>query len=183
MASDNAEKMMSALKYLVVLVLLVVVVVGAFWRSGGDRKDTRQVYYFDEANNCVFIDSAGLIPPIISPTQQDSDEPAGVIARIFSCSGCAASYDGMTLEEVQRNGGFVAWLEKYTPEGQRMLSGGGGNYENVEFDLSAKHKLMRSPDSPHWVPVESPAANMIRSAMGSRCGNGSPRSCGPPTKP
>ena len=167
------------IKYVLVVLLLVVLIVYMTTGTGGSRKDTRLVYYYDEATNTVFLDSAQLIPPIKAPSQEGSDTPSGVRAYIFACESCAPSYEGMTLDEVVNNGGYIAWLEKYTPEGQQILSGNTDVNADADFETGTRYKLIRSPDNEQWVPVESRAANMIRAALKSRCGKATPRVCRP----
>ncbi len=167
-----------------VSVLVLAVAIAAVFitkLTGGSKLPgvSRHAYYYDLNTGELFIDDAALIPPIDAPSgvlKGTERDKAGVRAYVFTCGEDS---------EADR---YIAWLETYTPEAQRLLTqtkpdksthplggpaGGGPTPLVAQVNPDAPDKLT-------WTPSLSPmGVKLIHSGI-TPCPNGStPKPCFP----
>ena len=112
----------------IITILAVVLLVGALWailsQTRGSRSGPRdtQAYFYDLGSGKLFLDLSTSFPPIIAPSGSYMDKPGGVRAFIYSCGECDSDYSGMTVEELEEAGAYIAFIEKYTAQVQERLT-------------------------------------------------------------
>lgn len=149
--------------------------------TSGGRGRGQQIthqYFYDLNTGELFEAEINLHPPIAAPSgplQRDmrplrQGGPAGVRARVFSCTDCA-----------DRSSHFIGYLEMYPESVKRRLEQA-GDQAMMMMEMEAMQMLVRRPDSERWVSSDRPEYGQIMQDIYSRdrCPDGQrPRPCHP----
>jgi hypothetical protein len=157
-------------------VALLIIALGGFFVLNGHRigdSGSRDVYFYDMNTGKIFVSSNAELPPIETDSGLHHNLPAGVRIRIFAC-GEYAEFSGLTLEEVQAEGGFPLWLERYTMDAKQMVGDESGGPVMIESGL-----LIRAIGGKNWVPRNSPAGVRVIQQVQELCPDGRLKLCEP----
>lgn len=128
--------------------------------------DFRFAYFYDLNTQKIFRDDAQAIPPI----DTESGAGAGVRAMVVTCGGCG---------EDER---FVAWMERYTPEGKKKALAYQAQmraHPSSDIPEPTGGQEIRSGKDPTWYPSESPRGQQIRQSLYTLCNGKSAITCRP----
>ena len=123
-----------------------------------DQLATVKLVYFDtEAQSIRLIDHTYPAMPK-SPLKGTSDV---YLAAVFRCKDCPRGMlkDGMTLEELEKKGMFVGWLEKIDPNVSEEMAMFGEGY------------AYREVDGTKWYKETDRGYDQINSKIYDRCDN------------
>jgi len=168
------EKKKALLSGLLLVLVLTAAAVMVSRLAGGTRPPgvSSNAYYYDLNTGELFVDKAGLIPPIDAPSgplKGTADTKAGVRAYVFTCG------------EDSESDRFIAWIETYTPETQKILIdsneiktshplvGQGGAVASPLVALTNTN----TPDKVNWMPSQSLMGIKIVRGSTAPCPNGS----------
>ena len=132
-------------------------------------------YYYDLGTSSIFVDTADKVPPFASPSGKagPKGEPLAVRAFVFSCSNCD--------DESKR---FVAYLQQYTPEGQKRvleLVANDTSIDSNDMQADARNSgfVIRATDGELWYPPDSTEGDGIIREARAKCDRGFPSPCFP----
>jgi hypothetical protein len=149
----------------IIIVAAIAFVVISMLRGGGEVAATNGAvgtkdYYSDDDGKTFFEDDRTKVPPY------DHNGKTACRARLFTCDG------GKTK--------FVGWLERYTPEGKRMMEEtikrAAGGPVLIEDQTGLQLKKPRTGDK-GWVTATDQSVIRIRDV---NCPNGTPAEPVPP---
>jgi hypothetical protein len=139
-------------KHQPLVIVLVLILLGITWWSilsgDGVPENGGQAYFYDMGTGKLYVDSALKNPPTEAPSGAE-----GVIAHVFTCADPA--------DETKR---FIGFLEKYTPEYQKMRDKG----QAMPPSMAAKHQLIRAADGGDWVSLDSQGGQKILAGLAAR---------------
>ena len=159
----------SAVVTIIAVVLLLVslgVIIMTLTPSSPNR--VVEVYFMDTADGQLFVEKSNQLPPIVAPSGKE-----GVRAFVFSCGDCG--------DEASR---YVGWLETYTAEAKKAITGTTENPEGPEgmvdnYELIENGHMVCDPQSKTWVPANSEPGFKIMDQIQNKCGNEPPKPCFP----
>jgi hypothetical protein len=164
--SINQNSAVVTIITLLILIACVVFIVRGLW--GGRTAKAGDVYYYDLNTGKLFFSAASMEELIEAPSGAGPDgKPAGVRAYIISCGKCA-NYDGMSADEVEQAGGFLAYLH-YTPKPPPMAEGPAGMGPALHGLPDAQ---LRAVAGGSWVSASSPEGDRLIAAVKEHCAGG-----------
>lgn len=192
-AHDSARNLLNKHTAIVTIVTLVVML----WTANDILTQIRNKpvvssivalpnYYFDVAENRLFVASSSELSPIAGPGSHHPEDRTAVRAFVFACHSCADNKDR-----------FIGWIEAFTPEAKEIQAMQDKQFAKPQEDVLsmppaqanraiARGRMVGKPDpkNPDWsknlVPYDSPAGEKILSAWPKACGPSSfPRQCFP----
>ncbi|NBC11175.1 MAG: hypothetical protein GVY24_05485 [Planctomycetes bacterium] len=177
----NNNPAMVTIGAVVVLVLCLGAIMCQVREPSGGQGGAVQLYFLDEGTGMLFTAESKQQPPIVAPSDTGGST-SGVRAHVLSCGDCPGNLDGLTREEVQAQGAFIGYLEKYTPEAKAAMEQAMSGEEPdiaIMYEMD-KGKLMRMPDSDQWIDANSERAVDVHIANREQCpGDVRPRQCFP----
>lgn len=176
----------SAVATIMAVVLLVIALGFIVWQNKGPSAGQYDSFYYDLNTQEIFADDATLTVPFERGTGTfeyfDGAKGSAVRAMIFTCQDPADIKSGMTLAEIEAAGGFVAYLERLSPqmiEVQAKIDAGQeltGEY----LDVGIGGGLISTIEGQVWFDQESEQGMQLMGAAFSRCGAGqNPKICRP----
>lgn len=182
----------SAIVTIAAVVILILSLGYIVWSSKGPSYGARviDVYYYDLNTQKVFTAKSDQVPPIDAPsgpfrTPAGQEVPGGVRAYLFACGDCQ-DFTGLTAAELQAKGGFIGWLEMYTPEAKAMLTQPPGESPEAAaeremrmYQVWESGQLIASPDNLRWVSQNTEEGVRITSQIEGKCPGGTPKPCLP----
>lgn len=176
----------SAVATIVAVVLLVIALGIIVWQNKGPSAGQYESFYYDLNTQEIFVDDATLSAPFDRGTGTyeyfDGAKGSAVRAIIFTCNDPADIKAGMTLAEIEAAGGFIAYLERLSPQMIEMQAKLDAGQELAEQDymLDMGGGLISTIDGQVWLSQESEQGMQLVSASFSRCGAGqNPKICRP----
>lgn len=120
---------------LLVIVLCLSMVVCHFTGGPGNASDKVELLYFDLSSQTIRIVEHQYATAPDSPLPGTTDV---FLARVFGCKDCPEGVikEGMTIEDLQSNGLFIGYLERYAPEPEEkpLMYSGGASYRALDND-------------------------------------------------
>ena len=134
---------------------------------------TSKAWFYDLNTDKLFITDGDRIPPIYAPSGTLPDgQPAGVKAYVFSYV-----HDSNASER------FIGYLEKYTPEGKKIISSFRKSGDKVTEKLIKQlnhNRFVRSLDDDNWFLADSSQGRAILEQVSIKNEMGQiPYSCSP----
>lgn len=176
----------SAVATIMAVVLLVIALGVIVWQSKGPSAGQFDSFYYDLNTQEIFVDDATLSVPFDRGTGTfeyfDGAKGSAVRAMIFTCNDPAEIKAGMTLAEIEAAGGFVAYLERLSPQMIEMQAKMQAGQEPAELDLAMDYSggLISTIEGKAWFGQESEQGMQLMTAAFSRCGQGqNPKICRP----
>ncbi|MEM9916355.1 MAG: hypothetical protein AAF911_15475 [Planctomycetota bacterium] len=175
----------SAVATIVAVVLLVMALGVIIWQNQGPQPRQLDVFYYDLNTQEVFVDDLSRVVPFDrgNGAYEFADGPRGsaVRAMIYTCGDPEEIKEGMTLAEIEAAGGFIAYLERFTPQmlerQARIDAGESISYEDYEVDYDSV--WVSTPEGQTWVNQNSEAGTQVIQSGLQRCGNVIPKLCRP----
>ena len=137
-----------------VFIFLVIVIAQLMPYSPPIISQTSKAWFYDLNTDKLFITDGDRIPPIQAPSGKLPDgQPGGVKAYVFSYS--------RDPSESER---FIGYLEKYTPEGKKIVSSFRKSGDKVTEELIEQlnnNRFVRRLDDDHWFLVDSSEGRVI----------------------
>ena len=123
--------------------------------GGSHSNDVRLVYFDTETNTIRVVDHE--YPAIPASPLKGTDNV--FLASVYSCEDCpeGAIKDGMTLDEIEEEGMFIAWLERIDPKANEDMALFGEGYE------------YRLPEGDKWYKSADPGYQKIIRDLYERC--------------
>lgn len=166
----------SAVATIVAVVLLVLALGIIVWQNKGPTTRDYRSFYYDLNTKEIFVDDGTKTTPFDNGngTFEFHDGPQGsaVRAYVFTCGDPEAINEGMTLAEIEAAGGYIAYLERMTPEMREMQEklASGQEITDMDYGMTEGFSLIAPIDGAIWFSEQSEQAmNMMTDAM-SRCG-------------
>ncbi len=168
-------------------VVILVLCLGAIMcqlKGPSGRGGPVDLYFLDESSGTLFTAESTVFPPIAAPSDTGGTT-SGVRAHVFGCGDCPSKLAGMTAEQVESAGAFIAYLEKYTPESKSRLeqvaNNPSPNPEDMEMMYEMEEgRLIRLMGSDEWINANSERGVDVYSTIRDRCsGDERPRQCFP----
>jgi hypothetical protein len=160
---------------LAVVILVISLGVIIMQTRGRGAPRTIDLYFYDLNTNQLFVARSDQIPPIPAPSGplrgQPGDLPAGVRAHVFACGDCPSGLRGLTPEQVEQRGAYVAYLDMYTEEGRRALAG------DAPTDMMTdpmEQTLVRRVADRDWQPMYSEVGFRLTETAVRACPEGAP---------
>jgi hypothetical protein len=156
----------------VLIFLLIVTAQLVPYRSSITRQP-RKAWFYDLNTNKLFVADGDKVPPIEAPSGKLPDgQPAGVKAHVLSY-----------LQDPNESERFIGCLEKYTPEGEKILSlfkKAGTNVTKELIQQLNKNRFVRTAADDRWFLVDSDEGRIILERVLRTNENGQiPRACTP----
>ena len=140
----------------IVIVVAIVLAVSRSGDTGPTHRKVDQIYFYDLGDKKLYATDPDTLSPTDAPSgfKTPESEPGGVRAYVFGCGDCKEH--------------FIAYLEKYTPEGKKMMESG---------DVTAIYKIndhvhVRAADGDEWLVGGSEEGKKIVSTSESKCPKG-----------
>lgn len=177
---NNNSALVTILAVVVLVVSLGVIIMNT--RGPGVAR-TIDLYFYDLNTGKLFTAKSDQIPPIEAPSGplqgQPGNLPAGVRAHVYACGECP-DLTGMTLQEVEQAGAYIAYVEMYTEQGKAALTAGAsGPPEGPMIDPMEQTLIARVPELA-WQPMYSDAGFRLTESGHRACPDGSaPQPCRP----
>jgi len=167
---------------LVVLVCLGLAAWITFGRGGRSTAPPTHARYFLDLNTDTLFVEATDVSPIQAPSGPRPDgSPAGVRARVVSCSGSIDARD-MTVAELQDAGGMIAYVTMFTPEAlEAQTELRQGAFSDADERLHTLKKTIRQGQlvalhpGLEWVQVDSGEGYDVEMWWRQACDGDSPR--------
>lgn len=166
----------SAVATIVAVVLLVLALGIIVWQNKPASARDYRSFYYDLNTKEIFVDDGTKTTPFDrgSGTFEFHDGPQGsaVRAYIFTCGDPDDIKEGMSLAEIEAAGGYIAYLERMTPEMRQMQEkiAAGEELTNMDYGMTEGFSLIAPIDGSIWYSEQSEQAmNMMTDAM-QRCG-------------
>ncbi len=130
-------------------VLFLLIVITSLLPPGTVAVRVRdKAWFYDLNTHQLFVAGSGDVPPINAPSGALADgQPAGVRAYVFSY-----------VNDPKESERFIGYLEKFTPEGQKMISTIRKSKSNVTRDVMRqlnRNRFVRRPSDTVWFPADS----------------------------
>jgi hypothetical protein len=157
----------------VVLAVAIVLILMQVLAGGSGQEAETQAWFYDLNTGQLFVTTRDELSPIGAPSgPRPTGEPAGALARVFSCHECNAKNR------------YIGWLEIYTPQGHENLEGTPLYPPDVLANLAGNEKLIAAPpesagDAVEWHGYNTPQAQRIRERARQRCDDGEATECLP----
>lgn len=172
---------------LVVTIVAVTAALVVIWQTlGSSEAGAQAVYHYDLDAGAVFVAPATTIPPTETPAGGTN----GVRIGILGCGECPQDdFTGMSIEEIEEAGAFVAYFERYTDEAKTVLdearAGASQAMEDPDFEervheAESTGRVVRQPQDQQWITQTSERGLWITDgAPAERCAGTVPRTCLP----
>ncbi len=171
--SINQNSVIVTIVTILVLVGCATFIFRGFWNERPAK--VGDVYYYDLNTQKVFMGAASMEQSVDAPSGPNSKgEPAGVRAYILSCEECA-NYTGMTTNQVEEAGGYIAYLY-YTPKTQKSSEiphGMGPSMGGIP------DPFLRAASGGPWMLSTSPEGLRLIAASQEYCGSHELSRCSP----
>lgn len=168
----------SAAATIVAVVLLLIALGVIIWQNKGIPSRDFQSFYFDLNTQELFVDDSTRVAPFDRGTGAfeyfDGSHGSAVRAIVFTCNDPADIHGGMTLQELEAAGGYIAYLERQSPGLMAVQTKIEAGEPLTEADHNAQYDgtIIAAIDGQAWFNLESePGARLIGEAV-SRCGAG-----------
>lgn len=176
----------SAVATIMAVVLFAVALAIIVWQNKGPSAGQYESFYYDLNTQEIFVDDATLSTPFDRGGGTfeyfDGVKGSAVRAMIFTCNDPADIKKGMTLAEIEAAGGFIAYLERLSPETIAMQSKLDAGQDLTEQDrvIGMAGGLISTIDGQVWFNQESEQGMQLVNASFSRCSAGqTPKICRP----
>jgi hypothetical protein len=152
--ANNNPKIVIGICIGAVLLLLLIVIAQLMPYRSPITLPPHKVWFYDLNTNELFVADGDKIPPIKAPSDKLVDgEPAGVKAHVLSY-----------IRDPNESERFIGYLEKYTPEGKKLLStvkkSGTGVTKEMIQELN-KNRFVRTADDNRWFLADSDRGRAI----------------------
>lgn len=173
----------SALVTIAAVVLLVISLGVIIMQTRGPGSVRAiDLYFYDLNTGKLFVAKSDHIPPIKAPSGPFGEQglPGGVRAHVFSCGECG-DFTGMTAEQVVQAGGYIAYLEMYTPQGKAALTADPSDPNAAPMMIDPMEQTLVKPvDGDQWMSMYSERGYRMTDAAMQQCPDGSPgQACRP----
>ena len=136
------------------VLFLLIVIISLLASRPAATWEREKAWFFDLNTQQLFVAGSDDVPPIDAPSGALTDgQPAGVRAYVFSY-----------VNDPKVSERFIGYLEKFTPEGQKMISTIRKSKSNVTRDMVRqlnRNRLIRRPSDTNWFPADSNDARFI----------------------
>jgi hypothetical protein len=153
-----------------VALFVLVFVVGGSTASYENRQ-----YFYDTESQTLFTASA-LDYPDVSGSSGNPEN--AVFAYVYSCDACG-DYDGMTSEEVEAAGGFIAFISTLTPQAKAALAARTDRDSLPEDNLVQQGLLAKRLGDNQWMSWAQFSDRVYGEEMSRRCGGAEAQRCWP----
>lgn len=171
---------------IVAAVLLLFALGVIVWQNKGPTPREFQAFYYDLNTRSLFVESGVRTTPFERGSgtfeYPDGKKGSAVRAIIWTCNDPAEIEAGMTLAQIQAAGGFVAYLERMTPQmiARQTKIDTGQILTEDDYAVDYDDTLISTIDGQAWFTPRSDQGRQLISDMASRCGpNQRPRACLP----
>lgn len=173
----------SALVTIAAVVLLVISLgVIIMQTKGPGSVGPIKLYFYDLNTGKLFVAMSDQVPPIDAPSGPYGERglPGGVRAHIYSCGSCG-NYDGLTAEQVNQTGAYIAYLEMYTPEGKAAMTAPAGDPDAPPMYVDPMEQtLVKRVEDTNWISMYSEQAYQMTDQAIRNCPDDAPaRACRP----
>lgn len=140
----------------IVLVVAVVLAVSRGGDTGPTYRTVEQIYFYDLGEKKLYGTDPKTLSPVDAPSgfKTPEGEPGGVRAYVFGCGDCKEH--------------FIGYLQKYTPEGKKMLESGD---ERAIYKINP-HVRVRAAEDGEWLLGESDEGKKVIGSSTSKCPKG-----------
>lgn len=169
----------------VAAIALALALVIILWQTGGTGMPSPpDVYYYDLEAEELFVAGGNRLAPIETPAGGER----GVRAHVYACDQCPGNLAGLTMDEIEAQGAFVGWIERYPAEVKAVLEeyrqrGANGPLEVEDetrlFEAEAHGPVVRRPDGSRWHRLDTEAGIAVMDAPMERCGGQVVERCTP----
>lgn len=142
-------------------------------------------FFYDLEHDELFVASGTLLPPIETPRGGQR----GVRAHVYSCDECSDDLVGRSLDGIEEEGAFVAWLERYPSDVKAALEASGTQDAGASLneaegsgpqEAELHGPLVRHVGDEGWVRLESRAGMDVIGSPAQHCSDrGDPILCVP----
>lgn len=136
------------------VLFLLIVITSLIPHNPPIISDSQKTWFYDLNTKKLFVVDGDSIPPIDAPSGQLADgQPAGVKAYVFSY-----------LKDPKESERFIGYLEKFTPEGKKMISSIRKSESNVTSQMVHQlnsNRFVRRPADSDWVAADSDEGRFI----------------------
>jgi hypothetical protein len=150
---NNNPKIILGISIVTVIIFLLIVIAQCMPYNPPAIPRTHKAWFYDLNTNKLFVADSDNIPPIDAPSGKLPDgQPAGVKAYVFSY-----------IREPNESERFIGYLEKYTPQGKKIISLFRKSKNNVTKDMVLelnKNRFVCKP-SKQWFLADSNEGRVI----------------------
>ncbi|WP_432797203.1 hypothetical protein [Poriferisphaera sp. WC338] len=171
---DNNSAVVTIVAVVVLLLSLIIIVMQMTGGGGRSSNSITEYYYFDMSTGKIVTAPATSFPPVKGADGKESS----VRAYIYACGECGSSYTDLTAEELESQGAFIAWLEKYPPKIKKKLQNAGPE-AMMELEMMGGGMLVTKVGSKKWVPQQSKTGFKLTQSINTKCPDGRARACFP----
>ena len=151
---NNNPKIVIGITVAAVFIFLLIVIAQLMPYRAPIISQTSKAWFYDLNTDKLFITDGDKVPPVKAPSGSFPDgQPAGVKA-------CVLSY----IREPNESERFIGYLEKYTPEGKKIISSFRKSGKNVTREVVSqlnKNRFVRRVDDERWFLADSDEGRVI----------------------
>lgn len=164
---DTLNQNSAVVMVIAVLGIVVCAVLIGRGLSRGSSAGVGEVHYYDLNTDKIFIGVAQRQEPVEAPSGPTAEgKPAGVRAHIVSCGKCRSNYDGMTAQQIEEAGAYLAYLIINPP--MPTVDSSGANTADPRM-LILSDPMVRAVDGGPWMSAGSAKAMALLTQARDRC--------------
>ncbi|MEO1236472.1 MAG: hypothetical protein AAFX76_06750, partial [Planctomycetota bacterium] len=134
-----------------------------------------QIFYYDLNTQTLFADDASRLPPFDNGggtyAYPDGTFGSAVRADVYACEEGADIRPGMTRQEVEAAGGYIAALYRYTTQQKQVLERmkDGEPLDDAQY-IDFENLLISDVNGTFWVPQYSTEGDQVMATLSQNCG-------------
>jgi len=151
---NNNPKIVIGISIASVSIFLLIVIARLMPYKPPIISESNKIWFYDLNTEKLFVADEDEIPPIDAPSGKFPDgQPAGVRAYVLTY-----------FQDPNESERFIGYLEKYTPEGKKIIFSFQKSRDNVTKELVRqlnKNRFVRTPDDDRWFLTDSNEGRLI----------------------